>query len=396
MKNICIVVGGILPIPDVRGGAIERLVTMIASLHELQPDFSLTIITHHNEEAMKEQIKFKNCRFINLTTWGKGYYEAMWKVRGLCRKLGITNHFRLHVYERKVERYLMKHGGEYDLIVNEGLQFEVMQKPSEKWGKERFCAHLHCNLIASPLTEKTYGAIIGVSDYITNQYIYSSALPAGRAKTVFNGIDVNNFNLHITEDEKTSMRNRLGIAKDDFVIVYCGRIVPQKGVKELIQSVLSIPNPEVKLIIVGSSDFALGNKGAYSEEINRLVQQNKDKIRFTGYVNNNEVYKYHKLADVGVVPSIYNDPCPLALFEMIASGISTISTLMGGIPEIGNSQTTRFVPVENVVDNLKAVILDLYHHPDLRREMALAAQKRIPYLSKERFYKDFVETILNF
>ena len=62
MKNICIVSAGIYPIPDVKGGAVERLMTMIAEDNEVNQRFNITILTCKNKEAIVEQQKFKNTR----------------------------------------------------------------------------------------------------------------------------------------------------------------------------------------------------------------------------------------------------------------------------------------------------------------------------------------------
>ena len=52
-----------------------------------------------------------------------------------------------------------------------------------------------------------------------------------------NMIDLSKFAKNIHHEEKTQIRRNLGFSLDDFVIIYCGRIIEVKGVKELIRCV---------------------------------------------------------------------------------------------------------------------------------------------------------------
>ena len=55
--KICIVTAGLLPVPDVRGGAIERLMTMIADVNEKEHRLEITIVTQFNKKAVDEDLK---------------------------------------------------------------------------------------------------------------------------------------------------------------------------------------------------------------------------------------------------------------------------------------------------------------------------------------------------
>ena len=157
-----------------------------------------------------------------------------------------------------------------------------------------------------------------------------------------------------------------------------------------------IENPKVKLVIMGSSNFRLGDYGSYPQEIKSMVDRNKGRIVFTGFINNNELYKYHQIANVGVVPSMHNDPCPLSLFELITSGLPTIATKAGGMPEIGNNDTTIFVEMDNIVDDLIKAINMLYNDEQLRISMSKAAIKRAMLFKQKRFYDDFCSIVNGF
>lgn len=394
IKKICIVSAGLLPIPDVMGGAIERLVTMIAEDNETAHLIDLTVISIYKESAVRKQV-LKNTNFVNIKTWGSCYYRFAWKMRGIGKKILKRDFYRLHVYERKVEDYLLEHGNEYDLIINEGLQFDVLKRVSEKYGKNRICAHLHCNLKASSHFEEIYGSVIAVSNFIRDKYREKSQLPKYRVGTVFNGIDTTVFYKGISCEDKHKIRNQLDLNDDDFVLVFCGRLVKEKGIKETIEVISKIDIKNIKLLIIGSSDFGLGDRGVYPAVIKRLVSENRDKIKFTGFVPNNQIYKYHKISDVGLIPSLYDDPCPLSMFEMISSGLPTIATALGGMNEIGTEKTTLFIDFNNFHTDLKNKILALYNDSNLRKKLSENALERSVYFHRQRFYNDFISRIIS-
>ena len=78
---------------------------------------------------------------------------------------------------------------------------------------------------------------------------------------------------------------------------------------------------------------------------------------------------------------------------MITSGLPTIATRVGGIPEIGTEKTTIFVNLETIVEDLQNAILKLYNNHDLCLYMSNESIKRSEYFSRKRFYTDFCDTI---
>lgn len=395
--KICILSTCILPIPDVKGGAVERLITMVLDENEKNPRFDITVITSPDENAFILQQSYKHTNFVNI----KGYTCSL--LTNFVHKIQWHAENRFHLNSdwlvyliSPVSRWVIKHRREFEFFVGECAGPDFFCNASKIIGRNKFCIHLHANVISNPRYERSVGNVISVSNFIMNQFAKTSALSNERMAIVFNGISTDLFNKKITMDEKKQIREKYGFKTDDFVIIFCGRIVPEKGVKELIEAVVLLNNPHIKLLILGSSHFGLGNIGDYPEKIKSLALENKDKIFFSGFVNNYDLYKYHQIANIGVVPSIYNDPCPLSLFELITSGLPTIATKAGGMVEIGTEETTMFVPLENLVDNLEVGIKILYEDSDLCEKMSKAALVRSHYFKRERFFNDFCETINRF
>lgn len=398
-RTICIVSAGILPIPDTKGGAVERLIQMIVETNEIEHLFDITVITCPDKEAIIKQKSYSHTKFVNLKSYDSTF-ASRWnsKIKWHIQHWFGKDCFFIDYLTSPVNRFLVKNRNKFDFIIGECGGTNFCNTTARLIGRKKLAIHLHANVFASKILEKTYGNIISVSTFIMQQY-YSkgTCLPLERMRTVFNGINTEIFATpKITIEEKDNLRKRLNLKKDDFVLIFCGRIVPDKGVKELIIALERIEDPKVKLIIMGSSNFGLGDYGSYPQEIKNLVNRNKNRIVFTGFIKNNELYKYHQIANVGVVPSMHNDPCPLSLFELITSGLPTIATKAGGMPEIGNKDTTIFVEMNNIVNDLIKAINKLYKDEHLRTSMSKAAIKRAELFRQERFYNDFCSTINGF
>lgn len=397
-NKICIVSGGILPIPDVKGGAIEHLMTMIVEDNEKYNQMDITIISVYNEEAIEKQKEFSKTTFVNLKPSRRNdgfFYRLRESVRWrLLRLFAYDIHFK-NTYISLVDNYIKRNGHNFDLFISEGYDIEAMVTASKLFGKEKVCWHLHMNPPFSKRTDEIYGKCVAVSNYIINRYREQSNNDKSNTGVIFNAIDTDIFQQSISENEKNELRKSLGIDHDDFVVVFCGRIVKVKGIEELINAIIQINNPKIKLLIIGSSNFGEGDKGEFPKKIRQIVSEHSDIIKFTGFVSNNNVYKYHKISNIGVIPSTYQDPCPLSMFEMIASGLPTIATAAGGMPEIGNTDSTIFISLDNITEKIYESILNLYENPELCKKMKMAALKRSAEFTRDKYYNNFCFTLNN-
>jgi glycosyltransferase involved in cell wall biosynthesis len=76
----------------------------------------------------------------------------------------------------------------------------------------------------------------------------------------------------------------------------------------------------------------------------------------------------------------------------MAAGLPLVTTRSGGIPEICEGIAT-IVERNNIVNNLATAILDLYQHPEKRKQMAEASLERSKMFDKETYAKNFFKAI---
>jgi spore coat protein SA len=393
-RKICFVTNGAYPVPDMRGGAIEHLLTLFISENEKFRLFDVTIITMSDKNAILKQGKYKYTDFVNIKCGGNTIRFIVWKIIGVLKKLGVENADKFQLFEYLTVKYLLKHGNKYDLIINEGFAPLLLLPIAKKYGSNKMGLHIHYHYLPSPDIDNIYGHAFAISKFVAREFAKSSIMKDSNIKVVYNGIDLQNFNISLSSEKKQQLRKTLGIGNLDFVCVFCGRIISVKGILQLCEAVIDINDNNVKLLIIGSSDFANGNSSEYSRRVERICKKHKDKIIFTGYIENNQLSSYYQIADIGIIPSTWEEGFGLVYIEQMASGLPTIATYSGALPEIGDKRTTLFVNKnEGLKDELRNAILTLKNNKKMCVDMSINGRKRSTLFSKQCFYRSFCEAI---
>lgn len=115
--------------------------------------------------------------------------------------------------------------------------------------------------------------------------------------------------------------------KNNFKIGYIGRIVKEKGLRELINAlaILKLKYPNIKLIIAGDGKY-LDKLKSLAKKL--LVEKN---IVLLGEMT--ESRKFYEIAEILVLPS-YFEALPLVLIEAMAAGTVVVASNVGGISEM--------------------------------------------------------------
>jgi glycosyltransferase involved in cell wall biosynthesis len=155
--------------------------------------------------------------------------------------------------------------------------------------------------------------------------------------------------------------------------------------------------PQIKLMVIGSTFFGNAtNDDTFTTELKIQAEPLKERIIFTGFIPYSNIPNYLQMADVAVIPSIWNDPFPTTVLEAQAMGLPIITTQRGGIPEeVSDKNAILLETDENLVKNLATAILDLYEHPEKREQMALVSMERAKLFDKETFAENFFVALEN-
>jgi glycosyltransferase involved in cell wall biosynthesis len=240
-------------------------------------------------------------------------------------------HYQLEYFFEQAYKKLKKQ--HYDLILLENRPGYAL-KLKKRLGTP-IISHIHTDLVNPDVPQATElinanNGFICVSEYIKNRII-SVGLPT-KAIVVYNGLDEKKFS---HQPSKTISRKSLGFSEEDFVVIYTGRIVPDKGVKELVEAVQLLSNePDIKLLVVGGDNYGDSvSSNPYLDVLHEMERQMKGIVHFTGFVPYEQLPSYLSLADVAVVPSRINEALGMSAIEATAMGLPVIATNDGGLPE---------------------------------------------------------------
>jgi len=383
--KIAILTSGILPVPAVQGGAVENLVDFYLDYNDRNKLHDITVYSVWHPDIEKHPaLKSEVNHYIYLKTntlWAKAkkyLYHLMYKKNEYY-------HYSVEFYLNWCIKQIKRKQFEAIIIENRpafALKLsQVIHAP--------IATHMENDFLNS--TTRSHHQIynsttgfINTSDYISRQ-VNSIASTKQKCFTVYNGIDVERF-YHAIPYE----REKLKFGEQDFIIVYSGRLIKEKGILELIRAIKTLDDiPNLKLLVIGANAYGTGQtKSPFICKLEEESEFIKDKVVYTGYVSYDQIPSYLKMADIAVLPSMWEEPFGLTVIEAMAAGLPLITTNSGGIPEICEEVAT-LVDREHIVNNLAIAIRDLYHHLEKRKAMAEASLERSKLFDKDTFAKNF-------
>lgn len=381
MKKIIIVLPGNLPVPVSKGGAVETLVQMLIDENEKKNLYNFTLFTYYDKVAYEKSLRYKNCKFFFIKK-RKVLDKILYLLFRIFRKMHIAipdNYLRYKSFD-----YIKKHKNDINYILFEAgevYSFLCLKKIKNV----KLIIHAHWNPPFYLEYNEMFSAYIGVSNFIVNNWMTKTK---NNFFVLNNRINSNLFTKRLSALEIERLKNKLNIS-NEFIAIYTGRMVEEKGVYELISAFDSLEKDKFKLIIIGSSNFGISTNTLYEKKINRLIEKNKEKILFTGYLPNSELYKYYSIANVSVIPSIFDDPAPLVAIEASASAKAIITTGSGGIKEYISSEGAIFVDKNNLINEIYCSIIKLSNNIDLCKRMGEKNFEKFMKNNNESYIDDF-------
>ena len=201
--------------------------------------------------------------------------------------------------------------------------------------------------------------------------------------TVPNGIKIDTF-AHPTI---TKTRAELGLAEDDFVLCYMGRVAPEKNTDYLFSEFFEAAahNEHLHLLVVGGGpELEAAREMAHTHEAG-------DRIHFTGMQPYEELPAYAALCDAFVTGSV-SEVHPLVVLEAMAAGLPVVAVSSPGISdtvEQGRSGLLAKCPTPSL---LASEIITIASNPKLRDRLAEGASSRI----QEYAFANTADRILRF
>ncbi len=182
-----------------------------------------------------------------------------------------------------------------------------------------------------------------------------------------NGIDLTRFEpSKIDKKDVAALRKEYGIKKNDLVIGFVGRLVRQKGMKELYEAFESlVPDfPNAKLLLIGEADHDKAD--AYLPE-KYLSPKDQKQVICTGWQRQPE--RFYPLMDLFVLPS-YREGFPRTPMEASALGIPVVATNIRGCREAIKPGVNGFLVESKDSADLARGLRKMLEDDALRKELS--------------------------
>jgi colanic acid/amylovoran biosynthesis glycosyltransferase len=230
-----------------------------------------------------------------------------------------------------------------------------------------------------PLTRFLYrnaDAVVAYGDHV-KRYLVSEGVRPERVFVARHSVDNSYYSRVVSSDEKEAVRSRLGLRRDQLVVLYLGRLEESKGVAHLIDGFALCQLPGAVLVIAGDGS----ERPALEDRVRTLGLEQR--VRFAGYVPVKETVSYYALASMVVLPSVTTpqgkEPWGLVINEAFNQGVPVIAScavgaVAGGLVLDG---ANGIVVPETDAAALAAALERLGKDPKLRERMGAEAKRTI-------------------
>ncbi len=337
MKKIVMVAAPVHPVPPRKGAAVEWwMYQTCRHLGDIEPHIVSIAAKGYANEEQRDGIAFHRIRV------GRFYRRVFQKILGLDPRS----------YARRVARRLASIRPDLVHVHNAPALFQELARHYH--GPAHFILHMH-NAMAT--TELPLGAVLlTVSRYLKEWY--ATRLPGADIRVVTNGVDTDTFK-PLPPGEVASLCARLKLPADRKIILYAGRISPEKGPLDLVHafSELRRRRQDVFLLLVGELRTGPDRRGDYGRQLLAACETLGTDCYHAGTVDPTHIHEYYQVADLAVVPSEFEEPFGMVAIEAMAAGIPVLAANKGGLREFVIPHETGFL------------IADTHDHAGFARQM---------------------------
>lgn len=197
-------------------------------------------------------------------------------------------------------------------------------------------------------------------------------------EVVPNGVELKRFHT-----AQSLSRAEFGFTQQDILLIYAGRIAPEKNLEFLLRSFAGVSQvlPNVHLLIVG------GGQKEHVEEIKPIPHELgiRDRVRFVGMIPYDHLPSYLAMCDAFVTASV-TEVHPLSVIEAMGTGLPVLGIDSPGVGDsIVDGETGLLATNDSA--SFAARLTYLCMDRDLRRKMGLAAREASAQYDIERTTK---------
>lgn len=361
MKKVALIAPGFHPVPPVKGAAVEIWIDEVARrLAAYEPWVFSPWDPQRCEEEMVGPVHHVRIRLGTVYT-------------RLFRKITRLDPFPM---ERRVARRVAAAAPALIHLHGRYSYLSALRRGSET-ARLPVIFHVH-NKFGTPPGDGTsprFDVLAGCSRYILD---YAGELFSGfRGERVVlpNGVDTRKFRpFWEFSEEVRQLRREVGV-EDRKVILYVGRISPEKGIDSLVAAFPRVlhRHPDAALVLIG--EIRRDRRGdrqreRYAAEVISRAGLYADRIKFLDWLPPSRIHRYYLLGDLLAAPSLEGEAFGMVFLEAAASGLPVVAARRGGIPEaVQEGRSGVLLDRPEDPEELAAAISTLLDDPRRRRAM---------------------------
>lgn len=359
-----------LPVPAIRGGAVQLWIDKVSRILAGYEDTEVAVVSPW-DARLPEREKVGNLEHRRIR-FSKPYVRV-------CRKwLGIDP----WGYPWRVAKEAADWRA--DIVHIHGGGSLWLRHLRKRLPHTPIVVHLHNDpnqeLHKWPWRDWTNVHFLACSSYIAEVARQGLDIPEGHISIVQNGVDIADFVPRWQDPGlRVERRQSLGIPLDAIVLLFCGRVAPEKGPQLLAAAAAPLMrcNPNLWCIFAGDFHRKLvpGKPEWYQTytSIHASLDKVWSRVRFTGPLPSREMPSVFSAGDVFVGPAQWEEPFGMVYVEAMAAGLPVVACPRGGIPEFVDATVGRLVHNET---ELQACLAELISAPEIRADLARAARQR--------------------
>ncbi|MHB8627578.1 MAG: glycosyltransferase family 4 protein [Aggregatilineales bacterium] len=191
------------------------------------------------------------------------------------------------------------------------------------------------------------------------------------------GVDIEAFSPQFANPE---IRRKLSNDQPDKVLLLSvGRLAPEKQVERLVPVLDAVPNTH--LVIVGDGPHRAALERAFAGR----------SVTFTGYKRGRELSEVYASCDIFTFPSAKIETFGLVALEAMAAGLATVSSRVGGVPELVDQGRNGFMFDPGDTQKMIEYVRVLAEDTTKRRAMGQSARETARKLSWQSVMDDLIQ-----
>lgn len=329
---------------EVHAGAEEHMLTLLRGLNRKQ--FRPLLACHPRlYETVKNTLP-PDVTAFTLRLEGPTSFRAAWQLGRILKKERVQI---LHSH--------MFHSSLLASPVGWACRVPVVVETphvAERWRK----GWLKGSYLVDRLIGRCVTYYIAVSQSNADYLLEVKGLHPSKVVVIRNGCDLSRF--APGRPKPAGLREQLGFAERDSVVLVPARLEPQKGHAVLLKALPSVVRefPQTRVVFVG--DGALRNE--LEEQAHALNLTSI--VRFVGFQSN--MADWYAFADLMVLPSFF-EGLPLVAIESLAAGCPVVATAVDGTPEVVVDNQTGLTVPPGDPGRLAEAIRYMFRYPEKRQ-----------------------------